>query len=126
MPNFICTTCGTQFAESQETPEECTICQDDRQYVGWGGQQWTTSDVLRKTHRNTLKQEEPGLIGIGMGHYHGWLMVTPQGITDWAGETAVQLQGDERYYVVIGALCEGRYATFDTDTSDLVPFNLAK
>ena len=49
-------------------------------------------------------------------------MVTPDGLTDWAGETAVQLPDDERYFVVIGALCEGRYAVFDTETSELVPF----
>jgi hypothetical protein len=64
MPNFICTTCGTQFAESEESPSACTICQDDRQYVKATGQQWTTFEHLRLSHRNSIKYKEPGLIGI--------------------------------------------------------------
>lgn len=55
------------------------------------------------------------------GHYHGWLKATPGGITDWAGEVTVQLAEPERYFVVIGALCYGRYATFDTESFELVP-----
>ena len=55
------------------------------------------------------------------GHFHRWLIVTPDGMTDWVGEDAVQLTGPERYFVVIGALCYGRYAVFDTDTFELVP-----
>jgi hypothetical protein len=66
MPNFICTTCGTQFAESEETPTACAICQDDRQYVKVTGQQWTTFERLRLSHRNSIKFKEPGLIGIGV------------------------------------------------------------
>ena len=42
MPNFICTTCGTQYAESDAPPRDCLICNDERQYIGWGGQTWTT------------------------------------------------------------------------------------
>jgi len=66
MPNFICTTCGTQYADSDQSPAACTICQDERQYVKATGQQWTTLDKLRLTNRNSLKFEEPGLIGVGI------------------------------------------------------------
>ena len=66
MAPFICTTCGTQYAESDEPPAACSICQDERQYVKKTGQQWTTLDKLRLTNRNSLKAEEPGLIGIGI------------------------------------------------------------
>jgi hypothetical protein len=66
MANFICTTCGTQYAESDQPPSACTICQDERQYVKKTGQQWTTLDKLRLTNRNSIKFEEPGLIGIGI------------------------------------------------------------
>ena len=66
MPNFICTTCGTQYAESDQPPAACTICQDERQYVKATGQQWTTLDKLRLTNRNSLKFKEPGLIGVGI------------------------------------------------------------
>jgi glyoxylase-like metal-dependent hydrolase (beta-lactamase superfamily II) len=66
MPNFICTTCGTQFAESDHPPTACPICQDERQYVKVTGQNWTTLDRLRLTNRNSIKFKEPGLIGIGV------------------------------------------------------------
>ena len=66
MPNFICTTCGTQYAESDQPPAACAVCQDERQYVKATGQQWTTLDKLRLTHRNSIKFEEAGLLGIGV------------------------------------------------------------
>ena len=66
MPNFICTTCGTQYAESDQPPGACAICEEPRQYVKKSGQQWTTLDKLRLTNRNSIKFKEPGLIGIGI------------------------------------------------------------
>jgi predicted MPP superfamily phosphohydrolase len=56
------------------------------------------------------------------GHYHKWLLVRPDGIQDWDGTTPVLLNNG-RYFVVVGALCEGRYAILDTDTSTLTPSN---
>lgn len=64
MTHFICVTCGTQFAASETAPNGCPICLDERQYVGPGGQQWTTLDEYRETHRNVLAEEEPGLHAI--------------------------------------------------------------
>src|SRR5687767_12374933 len=61
----ICVTCGTQFAEGERPPERCPVCEDERQYVGWGGQRWTTLDALRNGHRLALKDEGDGLLGIG-------------------------------------------------------------
>lgn len=55
------------------------------------------------------------------GHYHRWLLVRPDGILDWDAGESVQLD-DGRYFVVIGALCEGRYAVLDTETWVLTPF----
>jgi hypothetical protein len=66
MPHFICTTCGTQFSESDSSPSSCPICEDERQFVGPHGQQWTTLEDLRCSHRNTIRQKAPGLIGVGM------------------------------------------------------------
>jgi hypothetical protein len=66
MPNFICTTCGTQQAESEQPPTLCAVCEDDRQYIKATGQQWTTLERLRLTNRNSIRFEEPGLIGVGM------------------------------------------------------------
>ena len=64
MPHFVCETCGTQFAESGQPPARCPICEDERQYVGWSGQRWTTLDELRRTHRNEIR-DDFGLVGIG-------------------------------------------------------------
>lgn len=66
MPNFICITCGTQFDDANQPPAECKICTDERQFVGWNGQQWTTLDHLRESHRTAVRLEEAGLYGIGM------------------------------------------------------------
>lgn len=65
MKNYICVTCGTQFPASDNAPEHCPICEDERQYIGHGGQQWTTLEALQNTHKNIFKTEEAGLIGIG-------------------------------------------------------------
>ena len=56
------------------------------------------------------------------GHYHKWLLATPEGISPWQGQVPIRLS-DGRYFVVVGALCEGQFATFDTETSKLTPFN---
>jgi len=57
------------------------------------------------------------------GHYHCWLLVTPEQICDWKGDAPIRMEAG-RYFVVIGALCEGRFATFDTSTCELCPFNI--
>lgn len=56
------------------------------------------------------------------GHYHKWLLVTPDGIREWKGNSPIRLDRG-RYFVVVGALCEGQFAIFDTDTSELLPFS---
>jgi glyoxylase-like metal-dependent hydrolase (beta-lactamase superfamily II) len=65
MEHYICETCGTQYPASEQPPEHCPICDDDRQYVGWQGQKWTTLGALQSNHSNSLKLEEPSLTGIG-------------------------------------------------------------
>lgn len=59
------------------------------------------------------------------GHFHNWLLATSQGIAPWKGERPIRLQHEERYFVVVGALCEGRFAVFDTEASVLMPFNVS-
>jgi hypothetical protein len=63
---YICQICGTQHADAARPPEHCAICEDERQYVGWNGQQWTTLERLRAEHNADIRDEEPGLTGIGM------------------------------------------------------------
>jgi len=63
MPNFICTRCGVQFEETAAPPPRCPICQDDRQYLGPNGQEWTTLQELARTHRITRRPIEDGITG---------------------------------------------------------------
>ncbi|MEU8383020.1 MBL fold metallo-hydrolase, partial [Streptosporangium sp. NPDC048865] len=59
----ICVTCGVQYAAPRES---CPICEDERQYVGWEGQRWTSLDELRATgHRPLVAEEGTGVIGVG-------------------------------------------------------------
>lgn len=64
MPCYICVTCGVQHADSVLPPEHCRVCEDERQYIGWTGQRWTTLTELQSTHRNQLDVEGPELISI--------------------------------------------------------------
>ena len=65
MENFICVQCGTQFSETVESPLHCPICEDERQFVGRGGQEWTTLSRLAANHQNRFEEEAPRLLGIG-------------------------------------------------------------
>ena len=59
----ICSTCGVQYSRPRDN---CPICLDERQYVGWDGQQWTTLAELQAAgHRGRLASEGPGVDGIG-------------------------------------------------------------
>jgi glyoxylase-like metal-dependent hydrolase (beta-lactamase superfamily II) len=64
--HWLCKTCGVQFAASEQPPQICPICSDERQYVGYEGQQWTTLDQMHSEgFRNQFKEHEEGLTGIG-------------------------------------------------------------
>ena len=65
MPHFICTACGTQYADTARAPEQCPICEEERQYVPPRGQTWTTLEALKASHMNAFHAHEPGIIGIG-------------------------------------------------------------
>lgn len=65
MNNYICITCGTQFTETNQPPEICPICTDERQYIRHEGQAWTTLDELRSERRNRIEKQEENLYGIG-------------------------------------------------------------
>lgn len=57
------------------------------------------------------------------GHYHQWSLSSPRGLESWWGGQSVELK-EGRYFVVVGALCEGEFGTFDTETCELKPFHL--
>lgn len=88
MTHFICRTCGTQFAAGASPPAACPICEDERQYVGYAGQQWTTLDELRREHSNRIEEVEPGLTGVGTVPAYAigqraLLVQTPEGNLLW-------------------------------------------
>jgi predicted phosphodiesterase len=61
-----------------------------------------------------------------VGHYHRWLLVTPEGIQPWAGDAPIVLEAGNRHLVAINAVCQGQCALFDTKTSSLTPFGLGR
>jgi hypothetical protein len=64
MENYICATCGVQYPASEQPPEGCIICQDERQYIGLNGQKWTTLKAIQAHHHNTFTALLPGLTSI--------------------------------------------------------------
>lgn len=65
MAHYICETCGTQYADSAAPPEQCPVCEDDRQYVSWRGQTWTTHDALAARYRVQI-DDDGGVLGFVM------------------------------------------------------------
>jgi glyoxylase-like metal-dependent hydrolase (beta-lactamase superfamily II) len=86
---YICKTCAVQYAASEAPPDCCIICQDERQYVNWQGQQWTTLDELRAGgYKNNLSELEPNLTAIATQPWFGigqrpLLVRTPNGNVLW-------------------------------------------
>ena len=84
----ICFACGTQFPESETTPNSCPICDDERQFVPATGQRFTTMKELRANCQNVIRQVDEGLHEIfirpqfGIGH-RAYLIQTPQGNILW-------------------------------------------
>ena len=59
----ICVTCGVQYPAPRE---DCPICLDERQYVGWDGQRWTSlGELAAAGHRGWINEEGPGVLGVG-------------------------------------------------------------
>lgn len=64
--SYICETCGVQYAPALSEPENCFICNEERQYVNPGGQSWTTLDKMIEEGNwiNTIHAEEEGLYSL--------------------------------------------------------------
>ncbi|MFN9374393.1 MAG: metallophosphoesterase family protein [Planctomycetaceae bacterium] len=56
-----------------------------------------------------------------VGHFHKWLIVRPDGIVEWDAIRPIHLE-EGRYFVVVGAACQGHSAIYDTETFELTPF----
>jgi glyoxylase-like metal-dependent hydrolase (beta-lactamase superfamily II) len=67
VPLPICATCGVQYDDAHRAGERCRICEDERQYVGWSGQQWTTLEELAASGRHgDVRREGDGPWGVGI------------------------------------------------------------
>lgn len=93
MKKYICATCGTQYAASAEPPAHCAVCEDDRQYVGWDGQRWTTQEELADEHEVRI-EEEAGLVAIGLRpafaiDQRSYLLPTDAGNLLWESQSLV-------------------------------------
>jgi hypothetical protein len=62
----VCATCGAVFPAASEPPPGCLICEDERQWVPEEGQRWTSLEELADERRNEVRQEDEGLLGIGI------------------------------------------------------------
>lgn len=76
----VCTTCGSQY-RTKSVPDRCIICDEERQFLGPIGQQWTTAAEALKHHKNTWTETETGVIAIGVEPklgigQHGYLIRT--------------------------------------------------
>ena len=89
-------------------PDACPICLDERQYVGLGGQRWTTLEELRSERRCDIR-EDSGYLGIGVAPELAigqrlLLAESPEGNVVWdmiplvddAAVEAVRARGDVR------------------------------
>jgi glyoxylase-like metal-dependent hydrolase (beta-lactamase superfamily II) len=112
MPSWICVTCGVQHPDTDQPPSECEICEDERQYVGSGGQQWTTVAELASTRKVAIREEEPDLFGVGVEPsfaigQRALLVRTPHGNVLWDCIPLLDDQGIQRIVQLggISAIC---------------------
>jgi predicted phosphodiesterase len=59
-----------------------------------------------------------------MGHWHRWLIATPEGELPWRGEGPIHLPTG-RHLIVIHAVMDGHSAVYDTTTAELLPLALS-
>ena len=60
-----------------------------------------------------------------LGHFHRWLLTTPQEVLPWRGEAQIRLDPNQRYLIVVHAVWDGHCALFDTVRGELMPFGCA-
>jgi glyoxylase-like metal-dependent hydrolase (beta-lactamase superfamily II) len=83
----MCVTCGTLFTPNElnpvSVPPGCPICEDERQYVGWHGQQWTTIAALAQSHTIRFAEEDGvAMLGLSPGfaiNQRAFLIPQPSG-----------------------------------------------
>ena len=61
-----------------------------------------------------------------VGHFHRWLMVSPDGVLPWSGGEPIVLEPGNRYLVAVNAVVQGKSRLFDTETRLLTPFEVGR
>ena len=56
-----------------------------------------------------------------LGHYHRWLVMTPERRIDWVGEQKLSLDPGVRHLIVVGPVMSGDCGIYDTVESSLLP-----
>ena len=56
-----------------------------------------------------------------LGHFHRWLLMTPDGAIPWPELEPILLGAWKRSLVVVAAVFEGHCAVFDTERTELIP-----
>lgn len=84
----LCKACGTSYEFSENPPQHCPICEDERQFVPVGGQQWIALNKLTASHSNKWQQHNSALFSIrtipGFAiNQRAFLLRTPQGNILW-------------------------------------------
>lgn len=60
-----------------------------------------------------------------IGHFHRWLVSTPEATLTRNAYEPVRFEAGQRYLVVIHAVCEGWCAVLDTETHQITPHSIA-
>jgi hypothetical protein len=63
MPLWTCSQCGAQFPDSAAPPSACLICEDERQFVNWRGQEFLSREDFARGHR-LVWRDDLGLAGM--------------------------------------------------------------
>lgn len=84
----LCKACGTSYEFSENPPQHCPICEDERQFVPVGGQQWIALNKLTASHSNKWQQHNSALFSIRTIpdfaiNQRAFLLRTPQGNILW-------------------------------------------
>jgi hypothetical protein len=56
-----------------------------------------------------------------VGHFHRWRVISDCETLDWAGTSPLDLSQRGRALISVGALCDGHFAVFDTESNQLTP-----
>ncbi len=98
---YVCATCAAHYLGQGDPPEVCTICTDERQYVGAGGQRWFRHSELQRRHDMRFEEYEPDLWAVGLQPsiaigQRALLVRTPAGNVLWDCVPVLTEAGRER------------------------------